>query len=287
MKNKKCIISVTIIGVVVVLLITIGLLLVKGIGVSIGRYLETKDGTALLVLDNSPIRMSNRTNSGLFDNLDSGAKILVIHDGIEESYPGKTGVYAVCKLSEGMLSDIPQTVVDGLTELGWLEKATASGHNYTADELEVAISYANWTDASDIYVGAINADKMAISSVQHIPIYKFDTLEELAQFKITFSEVLSMEYGWDEVPSFNDVTVEYDKVYFEENALILVYVGANNCTHRFEAKDIFCDGTSFCIHVEETTSAEDVSDAMAGWFITIEVPDSIILNCTEFDAYLE
>ena len=53
---------------------------------------------------------------------------------------------------------------------------------------EITISYANWTDESEIYFGALNSDKMTIRSVQYLPIYRFDTKAEMEQFKNTFSE---------------------------------------------------------------------------------------------------
>ena len=154
------------------------------------------------------------------------------------------------------------------------------------EAFDIAVSYANWTEESEIYFGALNKDKMAISSVQHLPIYKFDTFEELEQFKLAFGETLSMEHGWDEVSSFNDTTATYDKNFFEDNTLMLVYVSANNSSHRYGVSEIFCDGTHFCIHIEETTGLEEVDTAMAGWFITVAVPDSMVAKCTEFDADL-
>ena len=99
----------------------IGTMVNKGYGVSTGLYLEVKDGQALFIRDNSPIEMSNRTERDLFDNLDIGDKVLVIHDGIAETYPGRTGVYVVFKLSDGTTGDIPQNVVQQLIDLGWLE----------------------------------------------------------------------------------------------------------------------------------------------------------------------
>lgn len=156
-----------------------------------------------------------------------------------------------------------------------------------ADEtFDIAVSYANWAEASEVYFGALNKDKMAISSVQHLPIYRFDTLEDLEEFKLTFGEVLAMDYGYDEVPSFNDITAKYDKTFFEENTLMLVYVGANSGTYRFGVNSVFCDGNSFCIHVEQINEPEVTTDDMAGWFITVAVPDSMVENCTEFDADL-
>lgn len=122
MNNKKWLIPVVIIVFVLILaLVGIGTMVTKGYGISTGLYLEAKDGQTLLILDNSPIEMSNRTERDLFDNLDTGDKILVIHNGIAESYPGRTGVYAVFKISNGTTGDIPQNVVNQLINLGWLE----------------------------------------------------------------------------------------------------------------------------------------------------------------------
>lgn len=46
---------------------------------------------------------------------------------------------------------------------------------------------------------------MAISSVKHLPIYRFDSLNDLEQFKQTFGEeAFTMDGSWDEVPSFNN-----------------------------------------------------------------------------------
>ena len=151
---------------------------------------------------------------------------------------------------------------------------------------DIAISRANWADKSEIYTNALNNDKMTISSVQHLPIYKFDTLEDLEQFKLNFDEVLDMNASYDEIQSFEHATGDYSETFFEENTLMLVYVSANSGTYRFGVNSVFCDGTSFCIHVEQVNNPVIVTDDMAGWFITGAVPDSMVANCTEFDADL-
>lgn len=170
--------------------------------------------------------------------------------------------------------------------LGLVGCNTNKGGTPVEEAFDIAVSYANWTEESKVYFGALNKEKMAISSVQHLPIYKFNTLEELEQFKLSFGEVLAMDYGYDEVPSFNDTIADYDETFFEENTLMLVYVGANSGTYRFGVSSVFCAGNSFCIHIEQTNNPEDVTDDMAGWFITVAVPDSMVENCTEFDADL-
>lgn len=108
-------------AIIILLVIGIYILINKGYGMSVGRYLEVKDGTAMLVRENSPISMHNRTNWDLYDKLDTGDKIFVIHTGIAESYPGQTGVYAIFKISDGTIADIPQKVIKELNKLGWID----------------------------------------------------------------------------------------------------------------------------------------------------------------------
>ena len=124
MKKKIWLIPVAVIGALLIVFIAFaGIMINKGYGMSQGLYLEGKDGQAMLICENSPIVMSNRTNRELFDDLEVGDEILVIHDGINESYPGQTGAYTIIKLSDGDIANIPQIVIDQLVELGWLESA--------------------------------------------------------------------------------------------------------------------------------------------------------------------
>ena len=283
-KKLKVIFIVLICAVAILLLYFLGIITVKGLGISEGRYLEAKNGVSMIILDNSPIQMSNRTGKNLFDKLDTGDKILVLHDGIAESYPGRTCVYAVFKQEDGTINDISQTVISNLSELGWLDKTEASGTTRTKEELDVAVSYANWTDTQELYFGALNRDKLAISSVKHLPIYKFDTPKDLEQFKLNFGEILTMDHGYDEVPSFHETTAQYDEAFFEKNTLMLVYVATNSGSLRFDVSSMYCDDTSLCIHVKQTNNPEVVTEDMAGWFITVAVPDDMVERCDEFDA---
>ena len=92
----------------------------NSLGLSTGRVLISSHGSYMLIRDNSPINMGNpKNNTGLFNGLENGDEILVLHDGINESYPGKTGAYAIFKLKDGDIADIPAEVLASLTELGW------------------------------------------------------------------------------------------------------------------------------------------------------------------------
>lgn len=151
---------------------------------------------------------------------------------------------------------------------------------------DISVSFANWSEESTIYLGGLNREKMYVSSVQHLPIYKFDTAKELEQFKRRVGEYLSIDSGYNEIPSFSEVVSKYDEDFFYENTLMLVYVPANTGSYRFGVNSVYRYNDSFCIHVERTNSPEVVTDDMAGWFITLCVPDGVVKACTEFDADL-
>lgn len=149
---------------------------------------------------------------------------------------------------------------------------------------DVVLSYAGWTEDEKIYANSLNITEMKTHNRLQPPIYIFDTVYDLQHFKDTFGEILTMDAGWDEIPSFNAAAKKYDNIFFEKNALILVYIPADNCTHRFGLSGIELDDTQCHIHLEETTGAEAVDTAMAGWFLTIPVSDESIAACTGFDA---
>ena len=273
------------IGIICVLLIGFVTILSSGsYGISQGRYLEAKNGQSMFIRDNSPIQMSNRTGKDIFDRLEVGDKILVIHDGIAETYPGKTGVYAVFKLGDGSTDDIPQTVVNGLTELGWLGAKLPEAPIEITKNVETAVAYANWTDDPTISTDALNADKMNISSEKHLPIFKMETKQELDEFKMNYGEILSMNQSYNDIPSFEEVTSKYDEAFFEEKVLLIVYVDANSGTLRFDVSSVYCENETVCVHVKQTNNPEVVTDDMAGWFITVAIKESIVQDCKAFDA---
>lgn len=120
---------------IVACFILLAIMAKKELGFSVGRYLVTDDGVSMVVMDDapdsiknrsererymSPVVMTNRTERDLFKKLDTGDKILFVHGGVKESYPGGTGVYAVFKLDDGGIGDIPGKVLNDLTAMGWI-----------------------------------------------------------------------------------------------------------------------------------------------------------------------
>ncbi len=89
-------------------------------GISIGRCLVTQNGSCMILLENEPIQMSNRSkNEDLFAGLQTGDEIRILHNGIQCTYPGGTGVYFCQRLREGTIADVPEDVLESLSALGW------------------------------------------------------------------------------------------------------------------------------------------------------------------------
>ena len=86
-----------------------------------GRYLKADNGIHFLIDGELPIQMYNREiGEAMFDGLEIGDLIQVVHDPIRETYPAQTTVYSCVRLERGSWSDIPDAVIKDLTERGAL-----------------------------------------------------------------------------------------------------------------------------------------------------------------------
>ena len=118
---KKKILLISLLSVVLVLILGVVFMAKNSMSFSTGVCIAADNGGYLMVIDHSPVsihRVSGKDRD--FPDLDTGDKIFVIHDGIAESYPGRTGVYFILKLSDGDIIDVPAEVISQLRELGRL-----------------------------------------------------------------------------------------------------------------------------------------------------------------------
>jgi len=388
-------------------------------------------GSYLLIRGNSPTELHNASgDENLFEGIDTGDEIEVTSSMIMQTYPGQTYIYSIKKLSDGSIDDIPQDVIDDLTELGWLGQESDGAEEKTDDaaiedgtpetpvtvtssgktafpyphtenggswngssflcmdavrlwevlpelerdgmipqvffnedikitfgedvtfnciylydnkfqqlgllddiselsdlkhgeyyvginvtrtgeyieeikkseyvgmtcafrlvfpvvQREFTASWVNWSEDERIYFSALNRETFSISSVKHLPVYKVDTEEELKKFKEDFGDILSLDSGYDEIPSFEKVTKQYQQYhsnFFEDYALIITYVTSGSGSNRFGVHSVYCDGTALRVFVEQTNDPEIGTCDMAGWFLTVAMEKDLIEDCTEFDA---
>lgn len=211
----------------------------------------------------------------------------------EDGIPKKDGEANFNRETETPYAILEGGMVVVLLDNEWIEfKANnADGTQPDAtpaeEDFDIVVSRASRTDYAQIVSGALNNEMMKYSSVLHLPIYKFDTLDELEQFKTSFGESLGIDRKYDKAPSFNDSTAGYDEAFFDENSLMLVYVDGSAGTDGFGVSSVFCDGNTFCIHVKRLTAHEASTDGADSWLITVAVPNSMIKGCTRFDADLD
>ncbi len=143
------------------------------------------------------------------------------------------------------------------------------------DVFDSGSSNAGYYSGNDIIETSLNFDKIANSSVEHLPLYKFDTYEEWLSFKDRYENILNI--------GFEDV----DRAYFEEFTLFLAYKKTNSSSYRYKMCGFYFNNEELCIHIEEITNAEIVDNAMDGWFISLSLDKPITENMTVFDAVLE
>ena len=152
--------------------------------------------------------------------------------------------------------------------------------------VKTRVVYANWTEDGRIFSECLNPSTMAISSARHLPVYKFETKTDLDRFKESFQDVLTLDQGHDEVPSFNEIALSYDDNFFENHTVILAYVTASSGSYRFGIQEVVLDGSELCLNVIQVNHPEVGTADMAGWFVIAEVLDSDIAGVTVFDAKL-
>ncbi len=144
--------------------------------------------------------------------------------------------------------------------------------------------YANWSEDGLIFRECLNGSTMIISSSRHLPVYKFDSAQDLDDFKEKFRDILTFDHGYNEVPSFNEITAGYDDSFFEEYSVILAYMTSGSGSYRYAVQRIEINGSDFCVYVSQTNDPEAVTADMAGWLLITEVRKEDIKECTDFDA---
>ncbi|MBR5264992.1 MAG: hypothetical protein IKV63_00085 [Clostridia bacterium] len=106
---------------IAIIVISAGLfILANSIGISTGVCIKADNGRYLILLDNSPVAMHQRSGEkNIFENLDTGDRILAVHSGVMETFPGKMGVYFLIKLDSG--HPVPDEAITQLKDLGWMK----------------------------------------------------------------------------------------------------------------------------------------------------------------------
>ncbi len=121
--KKKWWILLSAVAALVLLTVALWVLLSGGMedyGISTGLYLRLENGGNMIVMDGSPVMMSDRTQADLFADLHTGDEIRIRHGLIRETYPGGTDVYACKRISKGSFADIPVQLLEDICPMGYI-----------------------------------------------------------------------------------------------------------------------------------------------------------------------
>ena len=178
------------------------------------------------------------------------------------------------------------TANKGTTSTALSESATVSEVDGGSLAYTAKAAYANAAGEgyNRIMSECLNADRMYENSVQHWPLFKFETVQEMQDFKTRFEDALTFDSGYNEVPSFDTYAAEYDDAFFGDNTLLLCCVTASSGSYRFGVADVSVSGDTLCLYVKQLNHPQVRTADVQGWFVLIEVRKADIANCKHFDA---
>ena len=180
------------------------------------------------------------------------------------------------------------TANKGTTSTALSESATVSEVDGGSLAYTAKAAYANAAGEgyNRIMSECQNADRMYENSVQHWPLFKFETAQEMQDFKTGFADALTFDSGYNEVPSFDTYAAEYDDAFFGDNTLLLCCVTASSGSYRFGVADVSVSGDTLCLYVKQLNHPQVRTADVQGWFVMAEVSKADVQNCKHFDAQM-
>ena len=180
---------------------------------------------------------------------------------------------------------VPETDTSAPEQIGNASEGEGDRQEESVGWFSVKVAYANWGDETHILSECANPPEVLIlSSERHLPVYLFKTKDDLDWFKEEFRDEFTMDRGYDEVPSFDEVTAEYDDAFFEKHSVLLTYVAASSGSFRYDVESIDLKDYTLCMNVYRTNDPEVYTSDMSGWFIMAELDPNVVERCTSFDA---
>jgi len=155
---------------------------------------------------------------------------------------------------------------------------------YTASYFEIIPK----ENAALVIHGVENAQKLAISSVQHMLISHFDTADKLESFVSEAEKRWKLDEKYDADPSFLESVKKYDDSFFEEYSIILVQAGKAPKDRVLRMNDMsLVNGRLFVTVESREPDGLEWGGGTNNWLILIEVLKNDIDTAREFDSWRE
>lgn len=147
-----------------------------------------------------------------------------------------------------------------------------------SEAFESVIFRVAWTHGGAFFENALNFEKLEGKYEKSMPIYRVDTKGELNAFKESYNDRLHIDSNDEEK------IAKYNDKFFKDNSLLIVYVESGSGSFEYAFDSISITRESVCVHVIRTNNPKVITHDMAGWLITVAVPDSLLKGCSSFDA---
>lgn len=262
MKKRKWILPVSIVGGVIVLCIVAvfafgAILSAQGYGISAGRLYFADNGTYLIDSDNMAMRVSDCSKDAeLFKGYQNGDKVILFHDGVNETYPAQTGGYYIIRTSKGDGAYKPADEVLGIVSFG------DDGHLLAAQPVDFEVQYIR--TGTQNYDGPFPAAAV-IHSTDELTAY-YEANKE--QFYLERRE----DPGADYTIGFLDACDKYDEKFFDNNALVFVVLEEGSGSTRHNVSTVKVDANGI-MYINILSVDPDIGTCdMAYWHIMTEVP---------------
>lgn len=260
--KKKIIITVSVILSVFIIGAVVSTMLFNNLSISVstGTALLSENGTLFLVKNNSPVRLSFDSGKEYPEDIGNGDKLLVIHNGVNESYPASTFAYCVIKTADGELSDIPEEVISSMKTLGWLEDGFGE-EDPSEESLEFEVNY--------IKTGLPEKEG---SFPSFVLIEDSASLNEYSSLK---------DKGLNE--DFYKAVSSYTDEFFLESSLFIAHIEEGSGSNSHKTDRVIKKGNETAVYID-TVSPEVGTCDMAYHHILVELKKSDIEN-TEVRLY--
>ena len=228
---------------------------------STGRFFMADNGSVML-LDDYGATVLYAQKAGIFEKLNNGDKILVLHGGIEESYPARTRAYYCIRLEEGRNEDLPENVLSSLRELGWLtQTAEPDPKPDIKTEIPFSVQYIRTNgDSGNI------PNVTVVISAQQLQKYYEDNKER-------FDLERRQQVSSDSTIGFLDACDKYTDDFFADNMLLLITLEEGSGSTRHKVTRVETDA----VYLESVTPEAGTCD-MAQWHIMVAVPKSSAMS---------
>ncbi len=262
--KKKTISVIAVISFVFILGISLGaFILNSGINISTGNVLISENGTYFLIKGNTPVRLSDYSEEkDVLPALANGDKVLVIHDGIAESYPASTLCRFCIKIGSGSTSDIPEEVITAMTGLGWL------GEDFDGEAKEIGFK-----------AQFIRTEPPVPAPGGLLVFPQFDVIKDFSEME-NYRSVKSNGINED----FVKATEKYTEKFFTDNLLFIAHLEEGSGSNTHKVTKVIKSGNNTNVYIETITPEVGTCD-MAYHRIVVELKKSDTEN-TDFQLFL-